>query len=76
METYIQLIKNLQDLNQEIKQKLLSMPLYTEQEMKRLEVWLELTEKQVKNLETVFSPTSLHLKTLREEFEMLREKDI
>ena len=41
METYTPLIKSLQDLNQEIRLRLSSMPYYTEQEMLSLEQWLE-----------------------------------
>ena len=75
METYTRQIKNLQDLNQEIRQRLLSMPSSTEQEMRNLEKWLEETEKMVSDLENVFLPTCHHLRLLRTEFEKLLGED-
>ena len=46
--------QNLQDLNQEIRQKLSSMPSYTEQEMKNLGQWLEEVEILARNLRESF----------------------
>ncbi len=54
-EIYTQLIKKLQDLNQEIRQRHLSMPSYTEQEMQRLGQWLEETKEMVQSLENISS---------------------
>ena len=73
-ETYTPLIKDLQDLNQEIRRKLSFMHSYTEQEMRSLEQWLEEAEKLVVNLEGISSIISHHLTTLRTEYlSQLRE---
>ena len=75
MEIYTKQIRNLQDLNQEIRQRLSSMHLSTEQEMKNLAKWLEEKETMVSDFENVFLPICHHLKLLREEFEKLQEED-
>ena len=53
-ETYTPLIKNLLDLNQEIRQRLSSMPSSTEQEMQSLGLWLEEVERMAKELRQRF----------------------
>ena len=62
-------INDLLDLNQEIKQKLLSMPFYTEQEMKNLGLWLEEVERLAKNLENLSSIICHHSHLLRKEYQ-------
>ena len=63
-------INGLLDLNQEIKQKLSSMPYCTEQEMKNLGLWLEEVERLGKNLENLSSIISHHSHLLRKEYQM------
>ena len=58
--------QKLQDLNQEIRQRHSSMHLYTEQEMQNLGVWLEETERVVKDLENNSLIIIPSFKTLRE----------
>ena len=74
METFTRLTKILQDLNQETRQKLSSMPSYTEQETKRLEKSLEEVEKKVRECESLFSIVSHHLTILRTELNQQRGK--
>ena len=64
-ETFTQLTKTLLDLNQETRQKLLSMPSSTEQGMKKLEAWLVEIERKVEDCENVFSVVTHHLKLLK-----------
>ena len=66
-ETYIPLTKSLQDLNQEVRQKLSSMRSSTEQEMKKLEQWQGEVEKLVKDLESILSIIYHHLRLSRVE---------
>ena len=67
-ETYTPLIKNLQDLNQEIRRRLSSMPSSTEQEMQSLGQWLDEAERQVSSLDNASLMVSHHLRSLRIEF--------
>ena len=53
-EIYTLLTNDLQDLNQEIRLKLLFMPSYTEQEMKNLGLWLEEVERLARKLRESF----------------------
>ena len=64
-ETSTQLIKRLQDLNQEIRQKLSSMPSYTQQEMNDLALWLEEVEQMVKDYDNNFLIIHQHLNILK-----------
>ena len=64
-ETYTQLTNDLQGLNREIKQRHLSMPSYTEQEMRNLAVWLEENKRDGAELRKRFFdnlPAFKHLK--------------
>ena len=54
METSTQLTNDLQDLNQEIRQRLSSMRYSTEPEMQSLGQWLKETETEAKSLENLF----------------------
>ena len=74
-ETYTPLIKNLQDLNQEIRLRLSSMPSYTEQEMRSLGPWLEEVQKMVRDLDNHSSIIYHHLGILREEYQQRLKKD-
>ena len=76
METYTQLIKELQNLNQEIRRKHSSMHLCTEQEMKSLAKWLEEIRQMEKELENISSVISLHLNLLEIEFKEQQTKNI
>ena len=76
METYTQLIKELQNLNQEIRQRHSSMPSCTEQEMKSLAKWLEEIRQMEKELENISSIISLHLNLLEIEFKEQQTKNI
>ena len=67
-ETYTPLIKTLQDLNQEIKQRLSSMPSCTEQEMQSLGLWLEEVGRTVKDLDNASLMVYHHLRSLRTEY--------
>ena len=73
-ETYTQLIKSLQDLNQELRLRLSSMPYYTAQEMLNLEQWLEEVEEQAKTLENLSSVIYQHSQLLRTEFQMRQQE--
>ena len=64
METYTPLIKNLQDLNQEIRRRHSSMRLCTEQEMRSLEAWLVEINQLAKNLDNCSLIINHHLKLL------------
>ena len=68
-ETYIQLIKTGRDLNQEIRQKLSSMPSYTALEMQKLEQSLEEAKEKVEELNNLFSLISEHLRLLEIELQ-------
>ena len=67
-EIYTLLTSDLQDLNQEIKQRLLFMPYYTEQEMRSLGQWLEEEERLENSLENLSSIISHHSLILRGEY--------
>ena len=72
--TFTQLIKSLQDLNQDLRLRLSSMPSYTEQEMKSLELFLEAVEKLVVDLENHSSIIYHHLQILKTKYqEQLQE---
>ena len=67
METYTPLIKSLQDLNQEIRLRLSSMPYYTEQEMLSLEQWLEevrVLEGTLENVGDILPPHARNRMTI------------
>ena len=72
---YTPLIKNLQDLNQEIRRRLSSMPSYTEQEMRNLEVWSDEVEKMVKSLDNVSLLIFQHLQLLKIKLKERQEED-
>ena len=75
-EIFTPLIKNLQDLNQEIRLRHSSMRFYTEQEMLSLEKWLEevrLLERDLENLSLIIFH---HSQSLREELKQRVKKDI
>ena len=76
METYTQLTNDLQDFNQEIRRRHSSMHLYTEQEMKRLEPWLEETKQMAKNLETLSSIIYHHLELLSLRYQEQQQEGI
>ncbi len=63
-EIYTPLIKNLLDLNQEIRLRLSSMHSYTEQEMRSLEAWREEVGELAKTLEDRSLIISHHLQLL------------
>ena len=67
-ETFTPLIKNLQDLNQEIRQKLSSMPSFTELEMQNSAQWLQEVEQVAKSLDNHSLIISHHLKLLQDEY--------
>ena len=70
-----QQINDLLDLNQEIRQKLSSMPSYTEQEMKSLGQWLEEVERLAKTLENLSYIICHHSQLLRREFQTHQPED-
>ena len=72
-EMYTPLIKNLRDLNQEIRLRHLSMRSYTEQEMKSLEAWLEEAEQLVRDLENLSLIIFQHLQISKTK---LRERQV
>ena len=78
-ETFIPLIKKLQDLNQEIRQKHSSTRSFTEQETKSLVQSCKETERMVNDLENLSSIVSLHLKLLEieltEQLQRVTSKD-
>ena len=67
-ETYTPLINNLLELNQEIRQKLSSMPSFTGREMQNLDQWLGEVERLVKDLDNASLIICHHLKILRTEY--------
>ena len=67
-ETYTPLIKNLHDLNLEIRQRLSSMPSCTEQEMKNLGKWLAEIVQMEKELDNISLVISHHLNLLQQEY--------
>ena len=75
-EIFTQLTNNLLDLNQEMRQKLSSMPLYTEQEMKKLEASLKETEQMVRGCENAFLVVFQHLELLKNELTEQQRKVI
>ena len=74
METYTHVIKKLQDLNQEIRQKLSSMPYYTAQEMQNLEVWLAEAKQLERDLENASLLINQHLNLLEIELQKQQQK--
>ena len=68
-ETYTQLIKQGRDCNQDLRLKLSSMPSCTEQEMQRLDKWLEETKLKVNELSNLFLLISDHLRLLEIELQ-------
>ena len=64
-EIYTQQTKDLQDLNQEIRQRLSSMRSCTEQEMQNLEVWHWAAQNLVENLNNDLCLISQHLQILK-----------
>ena len=75
-EIFTQLTNNLLDLNQEMRRRLSSMPLYTEQEMKKLEASLKETEQMVKGCENAFLVVFQHLELLKNELTEQQRKVI
>ena len=75
METYTPLIKNLQDLNHEIRLRHSSMPSYTEQEMLNLETWLEEIKTMVEDLDNISLIITHHLSILETRFQEHQRKD-
>ena len=75
MEISTLLTNDLQDLNQEIRLKLLFMPSYTEQEMKNLDLWLEEVERLARNLENLSLIIYHHSQLLRTEYLKQLEED-
>ena len=69
------LTNDLQDLNQEIRLKLLFMPSYTEQEMKNLGLWLEEVEQLARNLENLSLIIYHHSQLLKTEYQMRLQED-
>ena len=69
MEIYTQLINKGRVLNQEIRQKLSSMPSYTELEMLKLEASLEEVNQTVDELSNLFLLISEHLRLLEIELQ-------
>ena len=63
-EIYTPLIKNLQGLNQEIKQKLSSIPYSTADQLEDLERWLVEVRRMAQDLESVSLVISHHLQLL------------
>ena len=74
-ETYTPLIKNLQDLNQEIRLRLSYTHCSTEQEMKSSEAWLEEVRGLVKNLENHSSIIYHHSQLLEIKLQEQRQKE-
>ena len=74
-EIFTALTKDLQDLNQEIRQKLSSMPSYTELEMQRLGQWLKQVSQEVNNCENSFLIVSHHLNLLSNEYNETVKRD-
>ena len=72
-ETYTPLIKNLRDLNKEIRRRHSFMHSYTEQEMKSLEVWLEEAEQLARDLENLSLIIFQHLQISKTK---LRERQV
>ena len=68
-ETSTQLTKDLRDLNQDLRRKLLSMPSCTEQEMKSLAQWLEEVDRLVQDLDNLSSIICHHSRLLKIELE-------
>ena len=73
--TSTQQINDLLDLNQEIRQKLSSMPSYTEQEMRSLGQWLEEVEMLAETLENLSYIICHHSQLLRREFQTHQPED-
>ena len=64
-ETSTLLTSTLQDLNQEIRQRLSSTHFSTGQEMRNLEQWLQQAELLVKHLENDLCLISQHMQILK-----------
>ena len=73
-EIYTPLIRNLQDLNLEIRRKLSSMPSYTEQEMQNLAKWLEEIKEMAKDLENNSLIVTHHLNLLEIEYKEQQQR--
>ena len=67
-------IKELQDFNQEIRQRLSSMHSCTEQEMQRLDKWLEEAKKMEQDLRNASLLINLHLSDLERKLRELQRK--
>ena len=76
MEIYTQLIKSLQDLNQEIRQRHSSMHSCTEQEMQSLEAWLVEIKKMAQDLDNCSLIINHHLNILEIELRERQREDI
>ena len=74
-ETYTPLINSLQDLNQEIRQRLSSTHYSTEQEMKNLVAWQEEVDELVKNLENLSSIIYHHSQILKIKLQELSQNE-
>lgn len=75
-ETSTLLINTLQDLNQEIRQRLSSTHFSTGQEMKSLEAWLQQAELLVKHLENDLCLISQHMQILKKELSESQNKEL
>ena len=74
METYTPVIKKLQDLNQEIRQRLSSMHSCTEQEIKNLDKWLVEARSLAENLENASLLINQHLRLFEIELQKQQRK--
>ena len=74
-ETYTLLTNTLQDLNQEIRQRLSSTHCCTVLEMLNLEQWQEEAETLVVNLENDLCLISQHLQILKTRLQETQPKD-
>ena len=74
LETYTPLIKQLRNLNQEIRQNIVFTPSFTEQEISNLGKWLEEVREMVKELENLSLIISHHLNLLEIEYKEQLEK--
>ena len=75
-ETSTNVINKLQDLNQEIRAKLSSMHSCTEQEIKKLDKWLEETQKMEQDLKNISLLITLHLEDFEREYQKHRQRVI
>ena len=74
-EIYTPLIKNLQDLNKEIRRRHSSMRSSTVQEIRKLDQWLEEAQQMEKNLNDISFIISEHLRASRRECLLRLEED-